>query len=102
MILTALFLSAPTCPIVVFLVVLHVRGLRGQSGAQAVLFVDAEKHWSSFQHQVLQPVGHGGLQVLLVDQTHNQHRFCQADYQEGHADHEVHTCRTGKMRGSSA
>lgn len=86
-----------TSPIVV-LVVLQVGSLGGQSGAEAMLLVDAEEDRSSFQHQVLHPVGHRGLQVLLVDQTHNQHGFCQADYQEGHANHEVHTYRTGKMR----
>lgn len=80
-----------TSPVVVVLVLLQIGALGGQRGAQAVLLVDAEEDRSSFQHQVLHPLRHGGLQVLLVDQTHNEDGFGQADHQQGHADHEVHT-----------
>lgn len=63
-----------------------------------MFLVDAEEDWSSFKNQILYPGGHRGLQVLLVDQTNNQHSFCQADHQQGHANHEVHTYRACKMR----
>ena len=78
---------------VVVVLVVQVGGLGGQSGAEAVFLVDAEEDRSSFQHQVLHPVGHRGLQVLLVHQTNNQHGLCQADHQEGHANHKVYTCK---------
>ena len=86
-----LYLTGPIVCGSIVLVVLEVGGLGGQSGAEAVLLVDAEEDRSSFQHQILQPVGHRGLQVLLVHQTDDQHGFCQADHQEGHAHHKVHT-----------
>lgn len=57
-----------TCsPIIVFLVVLQLRGLRRQPGTETVLFVDAKEDRSSFQDQVLDPGRHRRLQVLLVD-----------------------------------
>lgn len=93
---TAVFHLYLTSPIVAVLVVLQVGGLGGQSGAEPVLLVNAEEDRRSFQYQVLYPVGYGGLQVLLVDQTDNQHGLCQTDHQEGHANHEVHTWRAGK------
>lgn len=84
-----------TSAVAVVLVVVQVGGLGGQSGAEAVLLVDAEEDRSSFQHHILHPVGHRGLQVLLVHETHNQHSLCQADHQEGHANHKVYTCKNG-------
>ncbi|TNN79190.1 hypothetical protein EYF80_010638 [Liparis tanakae] len=69
----------------------QVGALGGHCGAQTVLLVDTKESRSSFQHQVLHPVRHRGLKVLLVDQTHNQDGFCQADHQQGHANHESFT-----------
>lgn len=70
--------------------------MRRKSGAETVLFVDAEQYRSSLQHQVLYPVRHRGLQILLMDQTYDQHSFCETDHQESHADNEVNTYREGE------
>ena len=62
-----------------------------QAGAELVFVSDAEQRGGPLQHQVPQPVGHARLQVLLVDQPHDQHRLRQADHQERHTHHKIHT-----------
>lgn len=62
--------SCCTCADVVLFVVGQV-GTPGQHGAQAVLVADAEEYSGPLQHQVFDPLGHMGLQVLLVNQPHD-------------------------------
>lgn len=91
-----------TGPVAAVLVALQVGALRRQPGAQTVLPVDAEEDRGPLQDHVFHPLWDGGLQVLLVHQADNQHRLRQADHQQGHAHHEVHTWDTGESQRGRA
>lgn len=69
----------------------HVVVVPGQHEAQAVLVADAQEDCDPLQHQVFEPLGHVGLQVLLIHQTDYQHCLCQADHQQSHAHYKVYT-----------
>lgn len=53
---------------------------------------DAEQDSGTLQQQVLHPAGNVRLQVLIVDQAHNEDGLREADDKQCHAHHKIDAC----------